>query len=145
MKIWTDEETAAHRTPWHTAVVMKIIDGDTLELMLDLGFDAFVEVRLRLISERAVLEPQLSNEKVGIDAFEKKGETKEKGLLAMARAEALAPVGSVVRVFSRKGGTRDSFRRWLGVVLTDKMIQGGWVSLGDQLLEEGHAIPWVKK
>ena len=57
----------------YKAKVIRVIDGDTLDAMIDLGFDTWVKKRIRL---------------AGIDAYESRTrdkEEKKKGLAAKAR------------------------------------------------------------
>ena len=59
---------------WYKAKVVKIVDADTVDLMVSLGLHSYSEERFRLR---------------GIDAWEVRGKEREKGLLAKARVEEL--------------------------------------------------------
>lgn len=138
MHTWTDLETAPFLTPWREATVRRVVDGDTLDLLIDLGYEVHIHTRVRLLSEG-----ELANGGVpyGVNAWETRGADKERGLLAKARVEGLCPAGATVRVFSMKGGYKGKYGRWLVVILY--RVGAEWRSLGDQLLLEGHASPYV--
>lgn len=57
---------------YHVKEIIKIVDGDTVDLVLDLGFSTFVQQRMRL---RGIDTPELSstNESERIIANEAKG------------------------------------------------------------------------
>lgn len=134
-KIWSDLETTPFVTPWRRALVSGLVDGDTYDLLIDLGFDVCVRARIRLLSENAILTIAKSDDVV--DTWEKSGLEKDRGLLALSRVEELIPEGSEVRIWSSKSGSRGKYGRWLCVVLFKK--DGHWLSIGDLLIEEGHA------
>lgn len=79
----------------YRATVVRWIDGDTVDLNVDLGFHLTMAGRFRLD---------------GIDTPER---GRQGHLEAKARAEALAPVGSDVLVITEKG---DKYGRWLAVL-----------------------------
>ena len=132
-RTWTTEETRPLSTPWRQAVVLKVVDADTLDLRIDLGFDVQIVSRIRLMAEGALPEGAPST----VDAWEQRGPERELGKVATARVEVLCPFGSVVRVYSAKGGSRGKYGRWLAVILYRDGTE--WHSLGDTLLAEGHA------
>lgn len=134
MHAWTTQETQPFKTPWRSAVVLNVVDGDTLDLRVDLGFDVQIVTRIRLMAEGTLPE---GGDLASVDAWEVRGAEREVGKLAKARVEKLCPFGSTVRVFSAKGGSRGKYGRWLAVLL----YRDGdtWRSLGDTLLAEGHA------
>ena len=102
----------------YEAVVIKIVDGDTLDLAVDLGFMVSIEERFRLD---------------GINAPEVKGEERPRGLAAKEYLEGLIPVGSTVWVESIKRG---SFRRWIGRLFLER---DDALCLSDIMVREGHA------
>ena len=107
---------------YYKMFVKRIIDGDTLEGIVDVGFDFHHTVRIRLAR---------------VDAWENRGEGREKGFRATERVEELIAEsgGSVIIRTMEKG----SFGRWLAEVILDDER-----NLGDVLLEEGHAILYVR-
>jgi micrococcal nuclease len=109
----------------YRAEVVRWVDGDTCDLLVDLGFTVLVRQRFRLL---------------GVDTPEtNRKASREAGNAATAFAEALAPVGSVVLVQSRKTG---KFGRWLGVIYPMEGEGDPLVSVNDALLAAGHAVPY---
>lgn len=108
------------------ADVLKVVDGDTLDLKLDLGLRVFTEQRIRLIG---VDTPELNS-----------GDDEE-------RAKALAAMFYVGEWldFNREKGLMietfksDSFGRWLGKIFCARDERD---SLNAALLHDGFAVRW---
>jgi micrococcal nuclease len=102
--------------------VSRIIDGDSIEVDLDLGFGlqkGSTDIRL-----------------LGINTPEIRGSEKELGKIAKTKVEELIPVGTDVMVHSVK---LDSFGRVLGYVwIKDKYDE----SVSEILVKEGYALAW---
>jgi endonuclease YncB( thermonuclease family) len=141
-KVWTDAECAPFDTPWRSAIINKIVDADTFDVCVTLGFAAKVDTRVRLLREGAFTTPQDPSDD-GVNAWEVRGPQRVEGLVARERVLTLLQPGDEVRIFSQKGAKLDGLRRYLAVILVNT-IPGGWVSLGDTLLEEGHATAWER-
>lgn len=139
MKLWTDAETAPFATGWRPAEVVYVYDADTPKLRIDVGFGLDgVKSYVRLLTEGAVLTPGDRTDD-NLDAWELRGDERPLGLTAKARVLELLPVGERVRIWSFSGrGDRGKYGRWLAVILYS--TAEGWRSLGDTLLEEGHAV-----
>ena len=113
----------------YRATVIKVIDGDTIDVNIDLGFYVWLfDQRIRLI---------------GIDAPEiRRGKNREAGRAAKRYLRRLLDGKTVIlRTFkapNKSGDMRDGFRRWAAVVYVD----GENVNL--RLVNAGHAIrkPW---
>jgi endonuclease YncB( thermonuclease family) len=135
-KLWTDDETEPFMTPWRRAVVTEVVDGDSFRLRADLGFDVDVRLYTRLLAEGVLTTPDNKADDA-VNAWETRGVERVAGLLAEARAKELLPVGSTVRVWSFKSGKTEKYGRFLVVLLYK--VDGGWQSLGDILVAEGHA------
>jgi micrococcal nuclease len=118
----TDEECMPFKTEWRWAQVMRIVDGDTFDLLIDLGFDVHTRSRVRLL---------------GADTWEVRGEEREAGLKAKQRVLELIPPLTDVRIRSHKGGSRGKYGRWLVEVAYP--VGDGWEHLGETLIKEGHA------
>ena len=104
---------------WYEADVTRVVDGDTLDVRIDVGFRGTRVERLRLAD---------------IDAWEKRGEHREKGRAAQRFVENwLSEHGARVLIRTAKG---DSFGRWIAHI---HPLEGG-PALNDQLVERGHAI-----
>ena len=122
--------------------LIKVVDGDTIDCYIDLGFNLKTKKRVRYM---------------GIDTWESRTrnlEEKEKGLAAKARNKALLEAGS----FKLKSFGTGKFGRVLGEIFvapeyvgehitecisnpesTIDLSSDGWVSVNDILIEEGHA------
>ena len=104
----------------YEATVRRWVDGDTVDVDIDLGFGIiFHNQRLRLY---------------GIDAYESRTrdlDEKEKGLAATAFVNEMAPVGSKVTLITYKEG---KYGRILGEIFID-----GDTNLNMLLTEKGHA------
>ena len=125
--------------------LIKVVDGDTIDCFIDLGFKLKTKKRIRYM---------------GIDTWESRTRDKEekvKGLAAKARNKELLEGG----VFKLKSFGTGKFGRVLGEIFVDPEIVGehitecianddsdidldhvGWVSVNDILIEEGHAYEY---
>ena len=123
----------------------RVVDGDTVDALVDLGFDTWKKIRIRM---------------AGINAPESRTrdlEEKAKGLLAKARNKELLEQG----VFKLKSFGTGKYGRVLGEVFVSPDFVGehitecianpeseidlsydGWVSVNDILMEEGHAYKY---
>ena len=107
----------------YRATIRRVVDGDTVDITLDLGFDILYNNRIRLL---------------GIDTPESRTrdlEEKKLGLAAKERVRELCPVGSTVTVKTPKDG-RGKFGRILGEIYV------GDVNVNKLLVEEGHAVEY---
>ena len=104
----------------YSSKMYKIVDGDTIDVELDLGFSTHYIERFRLY---------------GIDAWETRGEEKPRGLEAKSRVIELLPVGSSLLTKTYKD-SKGKYGRYLG----DFFIDNEPRSLNRILVEEGHAI-----
>lgn len=104
----------------YRAIVVRVVDADTLDLDVDLGFGIHKKDRFRLAR---------------IDAWETRGLEREKGLAAKAFAEAFCPVGSEVRVVTKP--EQGKYGRYIAEIYRE--VDGELRNLGDLLLEAGHA------
>ena len=91
-------------TPYVPAVefrgtVERVIDGDTVQVLLDLGFDALARVQLRLAD---------------VDAPELRGAESTQGRVARQLVRDRLPVGTPIVVISTQ---RRSFARYVGTLL----------------------------
>lgn len=106
----------------YKAEIVRWIDGDTVDMIVDMGFKMTTEQRFRLH---------------GID-------TPERGQAGFHEAREfaafLAPEGSVVRVHTFKDP--DSFGRYLAVIMPQ---DGRGASVGARLLEAGLAKVYEKR
>jgi micrococcal nuclease len=123
----------------YRAVVLRVVDGDTFDARIDLGFHTFREERLRL---------------VGVDAPEMRGATRDAGIAARealaclltdtppgANTLAHATIGAggahvVVRTVRDK---TEKYGRTLARVLSAK-----GVDVGESLVQAGHATVYPR-
>ena len=99
--------------------VLRVLDGDTVELELDLGFGASYRDEFRI---------------QGIDAPEIRGKTREAGLAAKTALEEFLGDGSLASVETFKAPTKDKYGRWLA----DPFIADrGFVS--EYMIDKGYA------
>ena len=109
----------------YSATIRRWVDGDTVDVTLDLGFDILYNNRIRLY---------------GINTPESRTrdlEEKERGLAAKDRVKELCPVGSSVTLKTTKDG-RGKFGRILGEIFVPGAVQ----SINQLLVEEGHAVEY---
>ena len=102
--------------------ILRVVDGDTIDVLADLGFGSFKRLRARV---------------AGVDAPETKTRDrreKRHGLAAAARVEELFPPGSAALMRSRK---LDMYRRPLA-----RFSRRGVPDLSQLLLDERLAVPY---
>ena len=119
----------------YEAELIKVLDGDTIDCYIDLGFDLKIKKRIRYM---------------GIDTWESRTrdlDEKKKGLAAKARNKELLEAG-VFKIISYGTG---KFGRVLGEIFVSPDAVGheisenvdktsdGLVSINDILINEGHA------
>lgn len=111
----------------YNAKVLKVIDGDTVDVDIDLGFGiVLTDERVRIM---------------GIDTPESRTSDKvEKvfGLAAKARLKELLNEDAVLITFDHKNG--EDMKGKFGRVLGDFRVGGKTVT--EILIEEGHAVPY---
>jgi micrococcal nuclease len=96
----------------------KVVDGDTFDALINIGYDAFVAVRLRLLR---INTP----------------ERKQPGWQEATDATRRAVEGKTLLITACR---KDAFGRWLAEVEID-----GIGNLSDWLLNEGLAKPYKEK
>ena len=108
----------------YNATLVKVLDGDTIDAYIDLGFDLKIKKRIRYM---------------GIDTWESRTRNKEekvKGLAAKARNKELLEAGTFKIVSYGTG----KFGRVLGEVFVQ--TDDGLVSVNETLISEGHAYEY---
>jgi micrococcal nuclease len=106
------------------AHVVHVVDGDTIDVIIDLGFHIAMEERLRLLR---------------VNTPEKFGPTKEAGLAAKDYVESKLMDKDIV-IHTEKA---DSFKRWLAEVWYINE-DGEQVNFNDELLANGIAVPYER-
>ncbi len=133
--------------PWqgfYTARLQKVVDGDTLDLLVDVGLATHTSDRFRLV--RAGMKDYDAPE-----VFRGSPEERERGKAATARAKELLGPGEDLRirceVDRRARQVLGKYRRWIAAVYFEPRVastiheldgRGTWLSLADCLTVEGH-------
>lgn len=104
------------------ARIVEVVDGDTVDAEIDLGFSICHKLRIRL---NGINTPETRT---------KNKEEKVKGLAAKARLKELIE-GKIVLVKTDKSET-EKYGRYLGVLF----LEG--VNVNQQLIQEGHAVQY---
>lgn len=99
----------------YQAEVVRVIDGDTLRLNIDLGFKVHLEISARLA--------RINTPERGQDGAQ----------AATERLRSLCPAGSQVTVRTAKG---DRYGRWIAEVMA------GGANVSDMMLAEGLAVTY---
>jgi len=122
----------------YNGTLIRVLDGDTIDAYIDLGFDLKIKKRIRYM---------------GIDTWESRTrdlDEKKKGLAAKARNKELLEAG-VFKIISHGTG---KFGRVLGEIYVSPDAVGheiaenvdktsdGLVSINDILINEGHAYEY---
>jgi micrococcal nuclease len=102
----------------YRATVEKVVDGDTLDLQVDLGFGVFTRQRVRLM---------------GINAAEK---NTSDGKRAVAFAQAWVDKHGPVFTVRTTKDKKEKYGRYLVTILSDVE------ELGQALVDAGLAVPW---
>ena len=112
----------------YEAKLIRVIDGDTVDAMIDLGFDTWVKKRLRL---------------AGIDAPEARTrdkEEKKRGLAAKARLQQVLKEGDEFRLVSH--GVGKYGRCLANIYVIKRYIKSDRYhgkSINEMMVKEGHA------
>lgn len=105
--------------------VEKIVDGDTIDVRLDVGFDTHIYKRLRLL---------------GVDTWELRGDEKEKGQIAKEFVHTRLVNQAQREVYVQtKMDARGKYGRVLAWVWYRSV--GDYICLNEVLLQEGHGTP----
>ena len=122
----------------YNGTLVKVLDGDTIDCYIDLGFDLKIKKRIRYM---------------GIDTWESRTrdlDEKAKGLLAKARNKELLEAGTFKIVshgtgkFGRVLGEIFVFPDAVGYEVSEGVDRSsdGLVSINDILINEGHAYEY---
>ncbi len=119
----TDDDLFIFRATLH-----RVVDGDTVELDVDLGFSVHrIETDLRIL---------------GLDTPELRGEEKEAGLRSKAALEALLAEGSLVVQTRKAPPSADSFGRYLAQIWVHRP-DGTSFDVAEAMISGGYGVPYV--
>lgn len=102
---------------WFKATVIRVVDGDTIEMNFDLGRRIFQNDSIRLYRINA---PELST---------------PEGVLAKKYLQKILPIGTEVIVQTHKN-KNEKYGRWLG----DVYLGDEGFCVNDLMVEGGHAV-----
>ena len=106
----------------YEAKVIKVVDGDTIDALIDLGFDMHKSIRVRL---------------VGINSPESRTrdlEEKKRGLAAKARLKEILKSNKNKIILESQGVGK--YGRCLGIIRIND------TNVNQQLVQEGHAVEY---
>ena len=109
----------------YSAKVVRVVDGDTADAMIDLGFDTWVKKRIRFY---------------GVDTWESRTRNKEekvKGLAAKAYVKDLLENSDEGKFLLKSHGVGK-----YGRVLGELFVKGNDTSVNELLKENGHAYEY---
>ena len=109
----------------YSAKVVRVVDGDTADAMIDLGFDTWVKKRIRFY---------------GVDTWESRTRNKEekvKGLAAKAYTKDLLENSDEGKFVLKSYGVGK-----YGRVLAELFVKGHEQSVNQLLIENGHAYEY---
>lgn len=106
---------------------INVVDGDTLDCAIDLGFHMTATLRLRL---------------EGIDCPESNSKDESERIQAQKAKIELANMvnGKKLTIQTNKS---DMFGRWVALISCEH--DGAWISVNQKLIDMGLAKVWVKK
>lgn len=108
----------------YQATVDRVIDGDTVEVTVDLGFRVALRQTVRLY---------------GINAPELHGPTAAAGQAARDFLRKLLPAGTQILITSFKAnGAGDKYGRWLG-----KLEFADGMSVNEEMVRTGNAVRYM--
>ena len=113
----------------YKAKLIKVVDGDTVDALIDCGFSTFKKERIRLY---------------GIDAPESRTRNKaekKRGLAAKARLKELIKEGKNEFIVETKIDKKGKYGRLLGTLRSDAVDKKR--SYNKILLDEGHATEYL--
>jgi len=110
----------------YKAKLIRIIDGDTVDAEIDLGFGVFLKQRIRLYG---INTPETRTTDL---------EEKERGLAAKQRLTEILGKEFIVETILNKRG---KFGRVLGILHVENE-EGTRMNINEQLVTEGHAVEY---
>lgn len=112
----------------YEAIILRVVDGDTVDADIDLGMNVHVHERLRL---------------KGIDTPEVYGVKKDSaeyaaGMAASEFLKKLIPPGTLVKVRTVKD-RKGKYGRYVADIIVSDPDDGSVINVSDHLVENGHA------
>ena len=116
----TSNITNEDKLYYYKGIVTYVVDGDTYDILVSMGFDMYQMIRFRLVK---------------YNTPETRGEEREEGLRVKAKVKEMIEGKEVILKSTKKG----SFSRYLAAIWVDD------IHLGDYLYENKDATIWEKK
>lgn len=102
----------------YRATVLKVVDGDTVDFKLDVGFNVSIDMKIRLS---------------GINAPEK---STPPGVTAKRWLDSKLRPGTVVTLKTEKD-KQEKYGRYLGTIIMED-----FTNINEELVKAGHAVPY---
>ena len=116
---------------YYNATLVRVVDGDTVDALIDLGFDIQVKKRIRL---------------AGINAPESRTRNKVEKKLGLAAKERLIELmEGAANVFELESKEIGKYGRVLGVIYINKLSGKDTITqacINEMLVSEGHATEY---
>jgi micrococcal nuclease len=107
----------------YVCTILNWVDGDTVDVLIDLGFRITQQQRIRVY---------------GINAPEMTGSTKQQGIAARTMAMWLCNPGIACLIRTAKPGSNDRYGRWLATIT---MPDGK--DFAAEMIAKGHAAAYM--
>lgn len=117
----------------YRCIIERIVDGDTVDVSIDLGFDVWLHSQRIRIS--------------GVDAPEIRTRDLEEKAAGQAATEFVAkllPVGSKQTLISKEYNGTGKYGRIIGTFELYDASKDAWSDLSTMLLEQGYATEYLK-
>ena len=116
---------------YYNAVLVRVVDGDTIDAIIDLGFDVQVKKRIRL---------------AGINAPESRTRNKVEKKLGLAAKERLIDIlDGAANVFEIESKELGKYGRVIGKIYINKLAGKDVITkacINEILVDEGHATKY---
>lgn len=106
----------------YSATLDRVIDGDTIDVVVDLGFKISHAIRLRL---------------AGLDAPEKRGSEREEGLAVAQYLHDFLEDSDALMIKTQKTG---KYGRYIAEIWVEK--NGEWINVNEWLISNGYAVKY---
>ena len=113
----------------YKAKLDRVVDGDTVDLFIDLGFGIWTKQRIRMF---------------GINTPESRTrdlEEKKRGLAAKKRVRELLKMGSLC-LRTQKENSKGKYGRILGVIVCAPKNTDEEIVINEEMIKEGHAVEY---
>lgn len=114
----------------YKAKLIRVIDGDTLDAEIDLGFSVFVKQRIRLY---------------GIDTPTSRSKNEEEKILGLGSKQCLTELLTSEFIVETILNKRGKFGRILGIIYSIDPETQEKTNINDTLVERGFANPYYLK